>query len=728
MFRKLRITGRNKGVRFLSALLAVLLLMAMPFSAAAEEQPPAEQPPAEQPPAEQPSLEQPLVEPTYSISVSGFEFTLDPADDYYMIFPADFTACSIDGYEGFLDLKVGVEQYVMHYPYMKEPYVLGNKLDLGYGRAKVTLYTTLADGTAKNYTLHFTDPNALENCYAKVVVNSSVRLRAAASTDAEVLANLNKGTVVYYLGTEGDWAKIQYVRSVYSNGVLSQTISHVGYVKDTAEENYIRWNWESVEMPSHYASAIQALQAAHPNWTFSFVDPEITYGDAVVKYGASREQYIDPLYYLNEDRIFAFLDIDTYDPERWTDEGVKAIWANEKTITKDQALAYFNAASASLQMNPYYIACRAALESGYGGSKFAQGTIEGYEGYYNFFGIKCYDSDPTVGAQYAKERNWNTVEVSITEGANWVKDQYLDRGAITPYFFRYSGFWNKSYMTDAQAPAKEAQILKRAFSDPNAKAHFVIPVYKSQFLDLDSKSWYYGDTLAAIDAGIFNGLSETEFGPQKSMTRAQFVTALSRLCGVDVSTYEVANFTDVSPNNWHYRYVAWAYAVGVTEGVSATAFSPNREITRQEMCKMLGNAIENVMGKSLIESPAAEAAPEEGVEQEQPAVETASEAQPQEQPIEETVPEGQQPQDQPAPEGQEQPVTENGAAEAPQLPEIVYNDKDTIAAWAVEWVQKCSAAGIFKGNTQGNFNPKNNARRCEAATVFYRCYQKYVQE
>jgi predicted homoserine dehydrogenase-like protein len=61
------------------------------------------------------------------------------------------------------------------------------------------------------------------------------------------------------------------------------------------------------------------------------------------------------------------------------------------------------------------------------------------------------------------------------------------------------------------------------------------------------------------------------------------------------------------------------------------------------------------------------------------------------------------------------------------LPEIVYNDKDSIAAWAVEWVQKCSTAGIFKGDTQGNFNPQNNANRCEAATVFYRCYQKYVQ-
>lgn len=656
MFRKLRITGRNKFIHIIAAVLAVLMLGSMPFCAAAEEQPVVEDPPAD--------------EPNYSIAVSGFDFAFDFEDGYYLIYPQDYKNCSITGFTGFTALSVQVEQYAGHYPYLKEAYQLGNPLDLGYGRTKVTLRGTLADGSTKDYLLIFTDPNALSNSYAKVVVSSSVNLRETPSLTASVLTKLDGGTTVYYLGTEGDWAKVQYVKSIYSGGALSKTNNYVGYVKDTAEENYIRWNWEEVEMPAQYEEEINALKAKHPNWSFTFVDPELTFDEAVQKYGASRKQYIDPLYYLNEDKIFAFMDIDTYDPETWTDEGVKAIWANEKTITKDKALSYFKNASTSLLMNPYYIACRAALESGYGSSQFAKGTVKDYEGYYNFFGIQCYDSNPTVGAKYAKERNWNTVEISITEGANWVKDQYLDRGATTPYFFRYSGFWNKSYMTDAQAPEKEAQILKRAFSDPNAKAHFIIPVYKNQnpFLDLDEKEWYYKDTIEAIEAGIFNGMSATEFAPMESITRAQFVTALSRLCGVDVSTYEVERFADVPKDAWHYKYVAWAYAVGVTEGVSETAFDPDRKITRQEMCKMLGNAIENVMGKSLTPTEAA---------------------------------------DQPSKQ---------------------YADRATIDTWAVEWVAKCSGAGLFQGDDKGNFNPKNDARRCEAAVVFNRCYQKFAQE
>lgn len=427
-----------------------------------------------------PPEEEPENPTEYSIAVSGFDFAFDFEDEYYLIQPQDFTVCSITGFSGFTALSVQVEQYAGHYPYLKEAYQLGNPLDLGYGRTKVTLRGTLADGSTKDYLLIFTDPNALSNSYAKVVVSSSVNLRETPSLTAPVLTTLDGGTTVYYLGTEGDWAKVQYVRSTKTNGTLSKTTSYVGYIKDTAEENYIRWNWEEVEMPAQYEKEINALKEKHPNWSFTFVDTERTFDETLQIYGTSRAKYIDPFYYLNEENIFAFLDIDTYDPETWTDDGVKAIWANEKTITKDEALSYFKNASTSLLMNPYYITCRAALESGYGSSQFAKGTVKDYEGYYNFFGIQCYDSNPTVGAKYAKERNWNTVEISITEGANWVKDQYLDRGAVTPYFFRYSGFWSteKVYMSDAQAPEKEAQILKRAFSDPNAKAHFIIPVYR----------------------------------------------------------------------------------------------------------------------------------------------------------------------------------------------------------------------------------------------------------
>ncbi|MBQ6823598.1 MAG: S-layer homology domain-containing protein [Clostridia bacterium] len=431
------------------------------------------------PPVEQPPAEEPPAEAEYTLSVSGFTLDFDVDTDYYLAAPADFANCRINGYTGFKSLTVSVEQYATYYPYRDTAYKLGDALLLGNGRAKVTLNATLKDGTTREYLIALTDPNSADYAYAKAYVTSSVHVRKGPGTDYPVLKTLLSGARVYYLKTEGEWCKVQLINQVNEGAV--------GYI----HRNYLRWKWQSTEMPESYKASIEALQAAHPNWYFEFVDVEMTMAEALDKYGAANESYIDPLNYLNENKIYAFLNIDVYDQETWNDAGIKAIWANEYTlqkypelasqiITKSDAVKYFKEASASLKMNPYYIACRAALESGYGSSVFARGKVAGYEGYYNFFGIRCYTANPTPGAAYAKERNWNSNFRSIVEGANWIKDQYLDQGSITPYFFRFSSIKGASYMDDVKAPGSEASILKRAFTDANAKAHFVVPVYRAE--------------------------------------------------------------------------------------------------------------------------------------------------------------------------------------------------------------------------------------------------------
>lgn len=479
MFKKWRITGQNKLRHLIAGLLALCLLAGMPAMAEAPL---------------------PQDQGTYSLQVEGFELAFDVDTDYYLCQPADFDQCKILGYTGFKALTVDVEQYASYHPYKETAYVWGDALKLGNGRAKITLIATLQDDSTREYLIALADPDGADYAYAHARVNTSVKFRKAPYADAEVHKDAAGNTItfvnnaqVYYLKTEGDWCMVEQIY-----------YGRIGYI----HKDYLRWGWLETEMPAEYKASIEALQAAHPNWTFEFVDVErdyTTYIQSVAKQRAATradaegysgqayktkveeytafylpevQTYLDPKYYLAEDKIFAMLNIDVYDQETWNDEGIAAIWANENALSKAQAVEYFNAASKSLLMNPLYIACRAALESGYGTSKFAKGTVAGYEGYYNFFGIQCFDSDPTVGAAYAKKRNWNSVFRSIVGGANWIKDQYLDQGAITPYFFRYAGFQNKSYMSDLQAPIKEASILKRAFTDPNAKAHFVIPVYQ----------------------------------------------------------------------------------------------------------------------------------------------------------------------------------------------------------------------------------------------------------
>ena len=52
-------------------------------------------------------------------------------------------------------------------------------------------------------------------------------------------------------------------------------------------------------------------------------------------------------------------------------------------------------------------------------------------------------------------------------------------------------------------------------------------------------------------------------------------------------SYYYLPFTDVAPGAWYYNAVAWAYCNDVTSGTSATMFTPNAAITRQQLVTFL---------------------------------------------------------------------------------------------------------------------------------------------
>ena len=94
-----------------------------------------------------------------------------------------------------------------------------------------------------------------------------------------------------------------------------------------------------------------------------------------------------------------------------------------------------------------------------------------------------------------------------------------------------------------------------------------------------------------VERGLFNGVSDTEFSPDTSMTRSMFVTAIGRLAGVSASD-GVTRFEDVAADSWYAPYVAWAAENGVVTGTSETTFDPDRAITRQEMAALLSRYAE----------------------------------------------------------------------------------------------------------------------------------------
>ena len=109
------------------------------------------------------------------------------------------------------------------------------------------------------------------------------------------------------------------------------------------------------------------------------------------------------------------------------------------------------------------------------------------------------------------------------------------------------------------------------------------------FVDVPEYEYYYKAVLWALENGITAGINETQFAPDQTVTRGQFVTFLHR--DENKPSYSVNNpFSDV-PNAYYYDAVLWAYENGVTAGINATEFAPEQSCTRGQVVTFLYRAL-----------------------------------------------------------------------------------------------------------------------------------------
>ena len=109
---------------------------------------------------------------------------------------------------------------------------------------------------------------------------------------------------------------------------------------------------------------------------------------------------------------------------------------------------------------------------------------------------------------------------------------------------------------------------------------------KLPFTDVRESDWFYEDVVFAYENGLFAGTSDTTFSPNASMTRAMLVTVLYRLEG-EPTVYGRSGFSDVQYNGYYEDAVTWAAGNGIVNGTSTTMFSPNANVTREQMAAIL---------------------------------------------------------------------------------------------------------------------------------------------
>ncbi|MBQ2919879.1 MAG: S-layer homology domain-containing protein, partial [Oscillospiraceae bacterium] len=92
------------------------------------------------------------------------------------------------------------------------------------------------------------------------------------------------------------------------------------------------------------------------------------------------------------------------------------------------------------------------------------------------------------------------------------------------------------------------------------------------FTDVKEKDFFYKAVLWAVENGITVGLDATHFGPGVPCNRAQVVTFLWRSKGCPTPFRARSPFTDVKAGEFHFEAVLWAVEKGITNGISDTEF------------------------------------------------------------------------------------------------------------------------------------------------------------
>ena len=110
------------------------------------------------------------------------------------------------------------------------------------------------------------------------------------------------------------------------------------------------------------------------------------------------------------------------------------------------------------------------------------------------------------------------------------------------------------------------------------------------FRDVAQNAYYYDAVQWAVEKGITEGTSATTFSPDASCTRAQMVTFLWRAAGSPAPKRTTNPFRDVRSTDYYYDAVLWAVENGITSGTGADTFAPNATVTRGQTVTFLYRA------------------------------------------------------------------------------------------------------------------------------------------
>ncbi len=111
------------------------------------------------------------------------------------------------------------------------------------------------------------------------------------------------------------------------------------------------------------------------------------------------------------------------------------------------------------------------------------------------------------------------------------------------------------------------------------------------FTDVSPSDYFADAVVWAKNTGVTTGMTETLFGPSGTVKRGQAVTFLWRANGKPEPSSAANPFKDVKSTDYFYKAVLWAVENGITNGMSATEFGPDNNVKREQMVTFLWRAM-----------------------------------------------------------------------------------------------------------------------------------------
>jgi uncharacterized protein YjdB len=137
----------------------------------------------------------------------------------------------------------------------------------------------------------------------------------------------------------------------------------------------------------------------------------------------------------------------------------------------------------------------------------------------------------------------------------------------------------KQFTAAAQQPSVEV-------TSPNGT-----PSNVKSFSDVANSHWAYNAISQLSKNGLVNGYPDGTFRPDREMSRAEFVTVLSKALQLPDYKPAASTFGDVAASDWYAGAVETVVHAGIISGYGNGSFGPNDSVTREQASVILVKAL-----------------------------------------------------------------------------------------------------------------------------------------